>query len=298
VFDVFTERPLSGNQLAVIYDADGLADAEMQAIAAEFRLSETVFVVTPRNHLHSAGVRIFTPVRELPFAGHPTIGTAVALGLVKARTMDKPAELVLMLEEGVGPVRCGVSITSDRKGDAVFDVPRKPEAMAFESSGEAIAAALGLVPGEIGFENHVPSAWTAGVPYAFVPVRDLSVISKVRLNEGRWSAAFPEPASAAYVYCRETMSSASHFHARMFAPEIGIVEDPATGSAVAAFPGVILRFDQPTAGSHRYVVEQGYEMGRPSLIGLEMDVEGGVVVALRIAGSAVMVATGELLLDG
>jgi trans-2,3-dihydro-3-hydroxyanthranilate isomerase len=297
LLDVFTDRPLAGNQLAVVYDADGLDAGLMQAIAAEFRLSETVFCITPENAVHAARLRIFTPGRELPFAGHPTIGCAVALGLAKAEALEKPAELMVVLEEEVGPIRCGVSIANERSGRAVFDAPLKPEALPFASSRADIAAAIGVTPNEIGFENHLPSAFDAGLPYAFVPVRDLSVIGKVQVNPARWTAAFPAPASAAFVYCRESVSSSSQFHARMFAPEIGIAEDPATGSAAAAFPGVILRFDEPPAGTHQYVIEEGFEMGRPSHIGVEVDVAGNGIAGVRISGHAVLIAEGVLSLD-
>jgi trans-2,3-dihydro-3-hydroxyanthranilate isomerase len=297
VLDVFTERPLAGNQLAVVYDADDLSASQMQSIAAEFRLSETVFIVTPRNPVHTARLRIFTPAQELPFAGHPTVGAAVALGRAKAAALSKPAELMLVLEEEVGLIRCGVSIGVERAGRAVFEVPRKVQAVPFAASREAIAAAIGVTPNEIGFENHTPTAFSAGVPFVFVPVRDLAVIGSVRVDEGKWAVAFPPPATSVYVYCRETASAANHFHARMFGPAMGIAEDPATGSAAAAFPGVVLRFDQPPAGTHKYTIEQGFEMGRPSCIGLEVDVDAGSAAAVRIVGHAVLVAEGILSVD-
>ncbi|MEJ0097453.1 MAG: PhzF family phenazine biosynthesis protein [Bauldia sp.] len=295
ILDVFTDKPLAGNALAVVLDAAGLDDAAMQAIAAEFNLSETVFVFPPYNPLHAARVRIFTPGAELPFAGHPTVGTAVLLGRDKAglATAGRP-EMVLVLEEKVGPVRCGVSVTGARSGHAVFDVPRKPEPLTFRADRDAIAAALGVAPAEVGFENHQPSAYTAGVPFAFVPVRDLDAIGRAHVRPAAWDAAFPPTASAAYLYCRETRGPAHQFHARMFAPGVGIVEDPATGSAAAAFSAVIARFDQPPAGSHRYLIEQGYEMGRPSLIDLEVDMDSGEVAAARIGGDAVLLAEGTL----
>jgi trans-2,3-dihydro-3-hydroxyanthranilate isomerase len=291
VLDVFADRPLAGNPLVVVLDADGLDDRRMQAIAAEFNLSETVFVAPPNNPMHGASVRIFTPARELPFAGHPTVGTAVLLGLDRTPSGGN-TEMMLVLEEKVGPVRCGISLRGPGAGHAVFDLPKLPERAGAAPAREALAAALGLTPSEIGFENHQPSTFTAGVAYAFVPVRDLAVIARAKPSYAAWQAAFG--ANAAYLYCREVAQSGHHFHARMFAAEIGIREDPATGGAVAALPGAIAEFDQPPGGSHRYVVEQGFEMGRPSLIGLEVDMNDGRVVAARIAGDAVVVARGAL----
>lgn len=293
VLDVFTARPLAGNPLAVVLDGDGLDDVAMQAIAAEFNLSETVFVRPAANPIHTAALRIFTPARELPFAGHPTVGTAVLLGLERAAGGMGNAEMVSVLEESVGAIRCGVTVRSESAGHAVFDLPRLPVEAATPAPGkDALAAALALMPSEIGFENHHPAAFDAGVPYVFVPVRDREAIARAVVNPAAWSAAFGKV--GAFVYCRDTADSGHHFRGRMFAPAMGIAEDPATGSAIAALAGVIARFDQPPGGSHHYLIEQGYEMGRPSLIGLEIEMDGGAVVEGRIGGEAVVVARGSL----
>lgn len=294
VLDVFTERPLAGNALAVVFDADALDEARMQAVAREFNLSETVFVLPAENPMHSARLRIFTPQRELPFAGHPTVGTAVALARHIADGDPERHEQMLVLEEGVGAIRCGVFIKGERSGHAIFDVAKAPEALTVESDRDEIAAALGLLPAEIGFENHQPSAFTAGLPYTFVPVRDLATIARVRPAPERLSTVVGRPTGAVYVYCRQTEAADNHFHARMFAPELGFVEDPATGSAAAAFAGVVQRFDRAPGGGHRFVIEQGFEMGRPSRMVLEVDVENGAIEAVRVGGDAVVVAEGTL----
>lgn len=293
LLDVFTDRPLAGNGLAVVLDAAGLDTPAMQAIAAEFNLAETVFVLPPERPVHAAKVRIFTPKHEMPFAGHPTVGTAVLLALEADREKGATGASVIVLEEPVGPVRSAVNIDGPGAGYAVFDVPRVPEMIGAALDREAIATALGLLPGEIGFENHRPSAYTAGAPYIFVPVRDRAVIERATPIVPAWKRAFPV-ADSAYLYTRDTVSAESAFHARMFWG--GSVEDPATGSAVAALAGVIASFDQPPVGTHRYVVEQGYEMGRASLIELEIDIEGGRIDAARIGGRAIVIGRGELLL--
>jgi len=296
ILDVFTETPLAGNPLAVVTDGAGLADEQMQAIAREFNLSETVFVAPPDNSRHSARIRIFTPTQELPFAGHPTIGTAVLLAL--ENTVNAGAqEAVLILEEDIGPVRCGVFLKGEGRGRAIFDLPADAVALASGLDRDAVADALGLLPGEIGFENHLPTVYSAGVAFAFVPVRDLEVIARSRPNRAAWADAFSSEAASAFVYCRETEATGRGFHARMFAPHMGIDEDPATGSAVAALAGAIMRFDAPGPGSHHFVIEQGFEMGRPSLIDLEIDVAGGLIEGARIGGDAVVVARGSLNLD-
>ncbi len=294
VLDVFSDTPLAGNPLAVVLDAAGLDDAGMQAIAREFNLSETVFVLPAEKPVASARLRIFTPSRELPFAGHPTIGSAVLLALRKAAEGAPGNEMMVMLEETVGAIRCGVFIKSDKAGHAIFDAPLLPTPVPADFDRDAVASALGLLPAEVGFENHRPSAWSAGVPFVFVPVAGLEAIGNAKPNLAAWAGAFGSPQAAAWLYCRESEGSDHDFHARMFAPAFGFHEDPATGSAAAAFAGAVRRFDGPPSGSHRYVIEQGFEIGRPSLMTLEIDVAGGELTAVRVGGNAVVVAEGEL----
>lgn len=298
IYDVFTSSRLAGNPLAIVLDAEGLDGERMQSIAREFNLSETVFITAPRERQHTARLRIFTPGLELPFAGHPTIGAAVALGARQGNASSAPRTAILMLEEAVGAVRCVATVKGDG-GHAEFDLPRLPEPVDWRASRETLAAALGLGHHEIGFENHEISAWSAGVPFACVPVADLEAAGRARLDAQQWEAAAArEDGKAAvlapYVYCRETVKHDHSFHARLFAPGGGIPEDPATGAAAAALAGAILRFDQPVDGSHRFAIEQGIEMGRPSSIRLEMDVEEGRIHAARIGGQAICVAEGVL----
>lgn len=290
IYDVFTDRPLTGNPLAVVLDADGLDGASMQAISREFNLSETAFVEPSANPAHSASVRIFTPTRELPFAGHPTVGTAICLARER---FDGPGEhdAVVVLEEGIGAVRCGVRLLGD-VGFAEFDCPALPKRVGDAAGKKPIAAALGLDATEIGFENHVPSVWSAGNAFHFVPVRNMGVLAAARVNRVAWEDAFGQ--GAPFIYTRETEGHDHSFRARLFAPTFGIEEDPATGSAAAAFAGPLHDFDQLPDGEHVAVIEQGYEMGRPSLMRLEMSIVGGKVAAVRIGGNAVEVAAGLL----
>lgn len=292
--DVFTTRPNAGNPLAIVLDADGLATEGMQAIAREFNLSETVFVQPPTDAGHRASLRIFTPGQELPFAGHPTVGTAVLLALRDAAAGK--GSNVLVLHEKVGPVTCAVSVLGDGRGRAVFTLPRLPQEIEQPAGLALLAGALGLERREIGFDSHAPSVFSAGLGFTLVPVSTRAAVARVRIDTGLWTQAM-RPASnpAVFAYCRETVEAGHHFHARMFAPAMGIGEDPATGSAVAAFAGAIMRFDRPGDGEHRFVIEQGYEMARPSQISLELTVANGALVSARIGGSAVMVSEGVLL---
>ncbi|QDB99957.1 PhzF family phenazine biosynthesis protein [Mesorhizobium sp. 8] len=294
VYDVFTAERLAGNPLAIVLDCEGLDLAAMQSIAREFNLSESVFVLPPENPKHRARIRIFTPDYEMPFAGHPTVGTAVAL----AEASGEASDGLLVLEENIGPVRCAV-----RGGQgatfAEFDLAKLPERLDLAADPEAIGAALGLGPHEIGFENHRVSFWSAGVPYVTIPVKDLGAAAKVRLDNQAWSELAPKKSEWAfaspYVYCRETVRRDNAFHVRMIVPGTPSYEDPATGSAAAAFAGAIMHFDRPGDGLSRLWIEQGLEMGRPSRIRLELDVEGGKLAAARIGGQAIKVAEGVLL---
>ncbi|PSJ55847.1 PhzF family phenazine biosynthesis protein [Kumtagia ephedrae] len=294
VYDVFTGEALTGNPLAVVLDAEGLDLAAMQRIAREFNLSESTFVTAPEDPRHKARVRIFTPDYEMPFAGHPTVGTAIALAELAGST--EPS--ILVLEENIGPVRCVVG-HSDGVAFAEFGLAKLPEALPFTVDADVVGAALGLGPHEIGFENHRVSYWSAGVPYVMVPVSGLKVAAKARLDNEAWMDISPQKSgsavASAYVYCRETVHHDSAFHARMFVPGNPSYEDPATGSAAAAFAGAVARFDEPMDGSTRLWIEQGMEMGRPSRIRLEIDMEGGRIEAARIGGQAVKVAEGVLL---
>lgn len=292
ILDVFTDQPLAGNGLAVVLDAEGLDAAAMQKIAREFNLSETVFVLPSENPGHTAKVRIFTPARELPFAGHPTVGTAVCLARER---FGGPGEhdAVVVLEEGVGAVRCGVRV-NDGTGFAEFDCPRLPERTGAGVGKELAGQALGLAKSEIGFENHAPSEWSAGVPFHFVPVHNMAALAEARPDRAAWRNTFGK--GSAFVYTRETEGHDHAFRARMFAPEMGLEEDPATGSAVAAFAAPVQEFDAVPDGEHAAIIEQGFEMGRPSLIRLETTVSGGKLANVRIGGSVVEVAEGVLKL--
>lgn len=301
IYDVFTGTALAGNPLAVVFDADHLSDGQMQAIAREFNLSETVFVLRPENPVHTARLRIFTTARELPFAGHPTVGAAVALadrrlgGALPANGID----LVKMLEEKIGQVRCAVRLLPGKAGFAEFDLPKLSRQLEVDIEPADIGAALGLDPHEIGFENHRISLWSAGVPFVMVPVHDLAAAGRAECNATEWERVAPMgdgQLAFAYVYCRGGVNHAASFHARMFAPGDGMPEDPATGSAAAALSGAIHHFDGLPEGNHALVIEQGVEMGRPSLIHLHIDCTGPDVSHVRIGGEAVRIAEGKLMI--
>lgn len=293
VLDVFTERALGGNPLAAVIDCDGLDTAAMQKIAGEFNLSETIFVLPPQDAINTARLRIFTPQKELPFAGHPTVGGAVLVAELRAAALLRSQDLRVVIEEAVGTVVCTASHRPGQPHRAHFIVPKLPSRLAPPKDNAVIAAALGLAVNEIGFDRHVPTVYSAGVPFTFVPLASRDAIARAKARSDLFEAAFG-PDMPAYLYTRETSEPDHDFHARMFAPAFGVGEDPATGSAVAAFAGVVTAFEKIKDGSHALAIEQGYEMGRPSLIALTLDVEQSVLVEAGIGGAAVFVAEGTL----
>ncbi|MEH3118977.1 MAG: PhzF family phenazine biosynthesis protein [Methylorubrum populi] len=297
--DVFTDTPLAGNPLAVVLDAEGLDGDAMQAIAREFNLSETVFVLPPEEPRHRARLRIFTPARELPFAGHPTIGAAVLLTL-RDRAEPRPAALAdaaaFGLEEGIGILSCVVEAAADgRTARARFKLPVLPTYLGKAPSTEALAHALGLKVGEIGFNRHQPSRHGAGPSFTFVPLASAEALTRARLEAGRFERLFHgAQADALYLYALDPEGLGQSYQARMFAPHLGVAEDPATGSAAAAFAGMLMQFEPLGDGTHDAAIRQGVAMGRPSLIDLQVVIAEGGLRSVEIGGQAVVVSEGVL----
>jgi trans-2,3-dihydro-3-hydroxyanthranilate isomerase len=289
--DVFTDAPLAGNPLAVVLDSEGLDDARMQKIAREFNLAETVFVFEPKKPVNAAALRIFTPGRELPFAGHPTVGTAVLIAHLRARELLKGEDIRLVLEEQVGEVVC---VARHRQGQAMaayFNLPRLPERLGEAPSKASLANDLALDVADIGFDAHQPSLIGAGTSNLFVPLKNLAAMAKARPGRKAWGE---NGGPCLYLYTREVMHKGSAFDARMFAAGWGVYEDPATGSAAAAFAGVVMAYEKPQDGEHVVTIEQGVEMGRPSFIALGLSVENGALRGATIGGSAVIVSEGTI----
>jgi trans-2,3-dihydro-3-hydroxyanthranilate isomerase len=285
--DVFTGRPFCGNPLAVLPDARGLTEAQMQSIAREFNYSETTFVLPPDDPRHAARVRIFTPGGELPFAGHPTIGTAFVL----ASTGTLPREAAeIVFEEGVGPVPVAIFRDGDRVTHCRLTAARLPEQGPPAPAANALAKMLSLAEGEV---LAGAACWSCGVPFLVVPVAGLGALARCALELPVWRellAAYPT--QKVYPVAR---IDDLHWRVRMFAPGLGVAEDPATGSAAASFAGWLAqRLPQPRDGTLAVRLEQGVEMGRPAELHLEFDRSAGSVTAVRVGGAAVMVAEGTL----
>lgn len=291
--DVFTDQRMAGNPLAVVHDADDISPVEMQAIAREFNLAETVFVMTPADPSNTARIRIFTPQRELPFAGHPTVGAAINIAQLRAPSMLS-AGVVIALEEEVGLVRVEVRQTAGKAAHAVFKVPRLPAILPMRPDAGLVASALGLTTDDLVLPGHIVQRASAGVPFTMVPVASIEALGRAKPMTGAtFDLAFTAGENTApFIYTR---SGPNEWRVRMFAPHWGIAEDPATGGASAAFAAVIAEFEDLADGTHQHILHQGFEMGRPSRIILDVTIEGGALTGAAIGGSAVSISEGTLL---
>ncbi|UXN05454.1 MULTISPECIES: PhzF family phenazine biosynthesis protein [unclassified Bartonella] len=291
IFDVFTNAAFTGNPLAIVYDAQDLNDEQMLKITQEFNLAETVFVLPAENPIHRAKIRIFKPSGEMPFAGHPTIGAASALANLST---SQQTETLMILEEKIGIVRCAVKLCGDTSF-VEFDLPKLPQSLPLTLKSEVFAVAFGVENREIGFENHRPSLWSAGVPFYFVPIDHLSTIAGISADPLFIAQNFADEEGnipSFYLYCRETQRIDTAFHARMLRADGS--EDSATGSAASAFIGLAHHFDQYQNGDHELWLEQGLEMGRPSRIKLGFHIHDDKIANARIGGKSVKIAQGEI----
>jgi trans-2,3-dihydro-3-hydroxyanthranilate isomerase len=294
--DVFTGEMFGGNQLAVFPASGGLDARLMQAIARELNLSETVFVFPPDDLTHTRKLRIFTPGTELPFAGHPTLGTAFVLASIGQLALDG-ASTSIVFEEGVGPISVTIRAEGGRPTYCELTVARLPEFGPPPPPVDEIAAVLSLRPDEIRRDGFSPRAASCGVPFFLVPLRDDKALARARPDLSVWQRSFSNWwAPHLYPFVETAGHNSADIRARMFAPGMGIVEDPATGAAAAALGGYLAATQPPGNGTLRWVVDQGIEMGRPSRMHIECGRDGDRVVAVRLGGSAVMVAEGNLAL--
>jgi trans-2,3-dihydro-3-hydroxyanthranilate isomerase len=291
--DVFTDRLFGGNQLAVFPDARGIPDTALQDIAREFNFSETTFCYPPANPAHEARVRIFTPGAEVPFAGHPTIGTAIAL---HARRPQGSFDAKLVLEEGVGPVP--VSVRTDGPAPfAQFAVAKLPELGPPVPTRTTLAEILSLSPDDIVSGTSAPQAISCGLPFLIVGVKSLKALGQARVRLDPWEQTLRRSwAPDLFVFAADAESGPSHYRARCFVPSMAVPEDPATGSANACFAGFLAARSPEREGTLRWTVMQGVEMGRPSRLEIEAEKSNGAITAVRVGGQAVFVMEGSFRL--
>ena len=287
--DVFTDRRFGGNPLAVLPDARGLSDAEMQAIAREFNLSETTFVLPARDPAHAAEVRIFTPATELDFAGHPNVGTALVLA---ARMELRPDMLVFEERAGLVPIRFDWS----GPPQATLDAPR-PLARGADVPASVVAACVGLDPGQVVTRTHTPCIAGVGTDFVLAEVTAEGLAAAMPDTAAMRAAAIRFPVRPigfpVHLYVRVYVRGGAVLRTRMFSPLSGITEDPATGSANVALAALLLALDG--GEEHKLTIHQGVEMGRPSVLHASARrAEDGVRAA--IGGGAVPVAKGTLVI--
>ncbi|HEX3866135.1 MAG TPA: PhzF family phenazine biosynthesis protein [Gemmatimonadaceae bacterium] len=295
--DVFTDRRFGGNQLAVFPDANDIAPESMQDIAREFNFSETTFVLPPTNPKHTAKVRIFTPGGELSFAGHPTVGTAHVLASIGTVSLTG-GETEIVLEEIVGPVPVTIRASNGKPIFAQLTAAKIPEVGPAPPPIDQLAAMLSLTADDIVGGEMSPQSVSCGTPFLFIPLRDRAAVGRARVVIDRWSSILAGYVTdKVFVFAMDPERTGSDVRARMFAPGIGITEDPATGSACVALGGYLAARDPRFDGTLRWVVEQGFEMGRPSILEVEADKRDGKVTAARVGGTTVIVCEGTMTLD-
>jgi trans-2,3-dihydro-3-hydroxyanthranilate isomerase len=282
--DVFTDQPFGGNPLAVITDARGLSSAAMQRIAAEFNLAETTFVLPPDDPAHDAKVRIFTPRAEVPFAGHPNIGTAFVLGRLRGGN-DR-----LLFEETAGLVPIDLIRQNGAVVGATLTAPQ-PLSRGETVTAEAIAACVGLAVANIATGRHQPVVASVGIGFVIAELSDQAALARARPNVDA-IARLPPAATGLHLYVAGADGALA---TRMFAPLYGVPEDPATGSANAALAALLADLAPAADATLTFRIVQGVEMGRPSLLNAEVAKTGSAVTRVRIGGHCIAMMEGSLL---
>jgi trans-2,3-dihydro-3-hydroxyanthranilate isomerase len=291
--DVFAEQRFGGNPLGVIADARNLSAAEMQSIATEFNYSESTFVLPPEHRANTARVRIFTPTNEIPFAGHPNVGTAFALGRMGS-LFGKAVGDAMRFEEGAGLVEVSVHRRDGVVEGASIRAPRDLE-LGDEVSPATVAACAGLRADEVSTAHHQPMIASVGLPFVFAELTSIEALGRAAPNVDAFNSAaekYPNPLLrfSLHLYVR---TGAGRVRARMFAPLSNVFEDPATGSAAAALGGLLSALEKDAA--LKLSIEQGIEMGRPSFIDVSVTTTGGKR-SIAVAGRCVPVMRGALTL--
>ena len=288
--DVFTDCAFGGNPLAVVLDAGGLSTAQMQAIAREFNYSETTFVLPPADKANDAQVRIFTVNREIPFAGHPNVGTAFVLATLAAKP---PARL--LFEEGAGLVPVEIVTEQGRVVSTEFTAPQPLKRMSHVSTEQA-AALLSLTASDVRTDRHPPQVISVGLSFVAVELASRDALRRAKPDAAAFERTFPcDGSDAVYFYTRDVPSSEKpcELQARMFHPGAsGLSEDPATGSATAAAAALLADLDAATEGELTLKIGQGVDMGRPSLLLTRVRKKNGAIESIHVGGGSVKMMEG------
>ena len=282
IANVFAESHFGGNQLVVFPDAQGIPGGAMQAVARQFNVSETTFVLPATDPAHTAKVRIFTPAAELPFAGHPTIGTAAVLARLHH------GATAMILEEAVGSIPVNVRFDGVRTL-ARFVLPGPIDRPGEAVAQHEVAQSLSLA------DDDVCDTWfaSAGVPFCFVQLVSSAAVDKIILDRGRWASGVQSSWSP-HLFAFAEDAVAEQLYARMFAPALGVDEDPATGAAAAALIGSLAERRLRSRGSISRTITQGVRMGRPSVISASADMVGDRAANIAVGGNTIIVADGSM----
>ena len=292
ICDVFTDTRFGGNQLAVLPEAAGLSDRQMQQIAREFNFSESTFVL-PAEAGHTRRVRIFTPAIEMPFAGHPNVGTAFVLAAAgEFGEIDGPVTVTFEEKAGLVPV------SIQRRGSSIWCELSAPQRLSFGKTVavEKVAAAVSLPPDDIVTRTHPPQVASVGLPFLMTELRNRAALERARINMSGIDAVAAEgvmPDIHLYVHSADEFD----IRARMFAPLDGVPEDPATGSANCALAGLLTHHRSERDGSFQWRIAQGVEMGRPSVLEARAEKRDGEVAGAWIGGASVLVSEGWIEVD-
>ena len=294
--DVFTISAFGGNPLAVVLDAGGLSTVQMQAIACEFNYVETTFVLPPRDPAHDAQVRIFTVNSELPFAGHPNVGTAFVL----ATQAKKPPER-LKFEEGAGLVPVEILTEEGRVVGAELTAPQPLSKLTMVSAEQA-AACASLSAADIRTDRHQPGIFSVGLPFLIAELTSREALRRARPDASAFARTLPcDGSDAIYLYTRDVPPAElpCDLQARMFLPGTsGLTEDPATGSATAAAAALLADLASERDGELKLRVGQGFDMGRPSLLLTRVRKANGVIMSTHVGGGCVQMMEGTFRLAG
>jgi trans-2,3-dihydro-3-hydroxyanthranilate isomerase len=294
--DVFTDRAFGGNPLAVVLDAGGLSTAQMQAIATEFNYSETTFVLPPRDASHDAEVRIFTPVREIPFAGHPNVGTAFVLA-----TLAKEPKQRLLFEEKAGLVPVDILRAQGRVVSAELTAPQALARLSRLSAGDA-ASCVSLTAEDVRINRHEPQIVGVGTPFVVMELQSREALRRAKPDAAAFGRQLPrDGAFAVYFYTRDVPASEApcDLQARMFFPGAsGLIEDPATGSATVAAAALLAELDPAGDSELKLTMGQGFDMGRPSILLTRVRKRDGGIVSAHVGGQCVQMMEGTLRLAG
>ena len=295
LLDVFTDRQFGGNQLAVFPDPpQDLPTVAMQNIAKELNLSETTFVFPPLDPAHDYRLRIFTPAAELPMAGHPTVGAAFALARLGAIGVSA-GERTIVFEEGVGPI--AVTIHADDRGNPTEVWMRQPipQFLDVYENRTAITEILSLTPADLRADVPIQVV-SSGLPFLYIVLNSLHAIQRIRFQHDKWMDQLAGTnAENVFVTTTETVYEKSTVHSRMFAPGLGIAEDPATGSASGPLGAFLLKHGLVQSGD--MISEQGFEMGRPSFVRIKVTWDRIVFTHVAIGGECAYVGYGTLIID-